>query len=301
VSLALRDCDAAFADEVRRLAGIELHATVVDPTTLGSPRRGESGAHVVTETSVTCHGSVADLWVADAATSKVSLRTVSLAETSPRARARLIALAMAELVSSSWEEVETNPEPKVPASVPPPPEAHAAVSRAIRRPSRLDLDVLADGRAFAGGALLFGGKLLSTIRISGRFVLRLDAGAGVGSRSRSLGDVDTQAMLGSLGAGAAFDFGVMRAVPWAAFYAGYARISGDAHAEATGYVEAGPWLGPGAGVDFELWPDALVHASLGISGGGTLLGLRGEVAGEDAVSLTGAWGAVSVGIGISKR
>jgi hypothetical protein len=290
--MALRECDAAFADEVRRIAGIELHATVVDP---------EDSRHVVTETSVTCHGSEADLWVSDAATSKVSLRTVSLAETSPRARARLIALALAELVSSSWEEVETNPEPKVPAAVPPRPEARAAVSRAIRRPSRVDLDVLADARVFTGGALLLGGKVASSIRVGESWMLRLEALANTGSRSRALGDVRAQTMGGSLGVGGALELGAVRAVPWAGFCLGYARLSGDAHSGATGLVKSGIWTGPGAGVDLELWPDALVHASLGIAGGGTFTGVRGEVAGEDAVALSGAWGAVSVGFGISKR
>jgi hypothetical protein len=255
----------------------------------------------VTETSVTSRGTVADLWVSDAATSKVSLRTVSLAGTSPRARARLIALAMAELVSSSWEEVETNPEPKVPAAVPPRPEARAAVTRAIRRPSRVDLDVLGDARVFAGGALLFGGKVLSTIRIGDGWMLRLDAGAGAGSRSRSLGDVRTQMVQGSLGVGGALDLGHVRAVPWAAFCLGHAWLSGEANSAATGLVTSGIWMGPGAGVDLELWPDALVHASLGIAFGGTILGVRGEVVGEDAIAVSGAWGAVGLGFGISKR
>jgi hypothetical protein len=290
--MALHDCDAAFADEVRRIAGIELHATVVGP---------ESGQHVVTEISVTCHGSVADLWVSDASTSKVSLRTVALGGTSPGARARLIALAIAELVSASWEEVETNPEPKVPAAVPPRPEARAAVSRAIRKPSRLDLDVLGEARIFGGGALLFGGKVEGTIRVGKSWMLRLDAGADAGSRSRSLGDVRTQTMQGSLGMGGALELGALRAVPWAAFYLGYAWLSGDPRSGATGRVQSGIWTGPGAGVDLELWPEALVHASLGLAGGGTLFGVRGNVAGEDAVAVTGAWGAVSLGFGISKR
>jgi hypothetical protein len=290
--MTLRECDAAFAAEVRRIAGVELHATVVAP---------EDSRHAVAEASVTCHGTVADLWVSDAATSKVSLRTVWLRGTSPSARARLIALAIAELVASSWEEVETNPEPKVPAAVPPRPEARASVSRAIRRPSRLDLDVLADARVFAGGALLFGGKVEGTIRIGKSWMLRLDAGADAGSRSRSLGDVQTQTMQGSVGVGGALDLGAVRAVPWVAFYVGHAWISGDPRSGATGLVESGIWTGPGGGVDVEFWPDALVHASLGIAGGATLLGVRGTVVGEDAVAVSGAWGALSLGVGISKR
>jgi hypothetical protein len=292
LSMDLRECDAAFADEVRRIAGIELHATVVGP---------ESSRNVVTVTSVRCRGSQADLWVSDAATSKVSLRTVSLKRTSPRARARLIALAMAELVSSSWEEIETNPEPKVPAAVPPRPEVRAAVSRAIARPSRVDLDVLGDARVFAGGALLLGGKVEGTVRLVESLVLRVDAGAATGSQSRSLGDVQAQMVHGSLGLGGALDLGAVRAVPWAALCLGQARLSGDARSGATGLVESGVWAGPGAGVDLEFLPGAPVHASLGISGGGTFLGVRGNVAGESSVAVSGAWGALGLGFGISRH
>jgi hypothetical protein len=165
----------------------------------------------------------------------------------------------------------------------------------------VDLDVLADARVFSGGMLLFGGKMESTIRVGKSWMLRADAGANAGSRSRSLGDVRAQTMQGSFGVGDAFALGAVRAVPWAAFCLGYAWLSGDAHSGATGLVTSGIWAGPGGGVDLELWPDAFVHASLSIAGGGTLLGVRGNVVGEEPVAVAGAWGAVSLGFGISER
>ena len=292
VSMELRGCDTAFAGEVRRIAGIELHANVVDP---------QDSHGVVTETFVTCRDALADLWVSDAATAKVSLRTVSLAETSPRARARLIALAVAELVSTSWEEVETNPDPKVPAAVPPAPEVRAQVRRAVRSDSRVALDALADARFFSGGSSLLGGMVRSSIRFGPVLTLRLDVGAGAGTSARKIGDVAVQTTHGALGIGGAFDLGSVEMTPWGGVRIGYARLSGEPGTAATGLVEAGLFTGPEAGLDLQLWPRALFHLSLGIAGGGVLRGVRGVVEGEDAVGVSGAWGAVQVGLGISKQ
>jgi hypothetical protein len=291
VGVELRGCDEAFADEVRRIAGVELHASVV------AAQRA-----IVTEVLVTCREGLADLWVSDAATAKVSLRTVSLAQTSPRARARLIALAVAELVSASWEEVETNPEPKVPAADVVSPEVRAEVRRAVREvraPSRVSLDALGSARVFTGGSLLFGGLVRSSFLVGSWLTLRLEAGTAAGSQARTLGSVGVQATHGALAVGGTLDMVSVEVVPWIGVAAGYARIAGEPGNNATGLVQSGIFAGPEAGVDVRLWPRALVHLSLGIAGGGALRSVRGDVEGDSGVGVSGAWGTLSLGVGIS--
>ena len=291
VGLELRGCDAAFADEVRRIAGIELHASVV---------AAQGARAIVTEAIVTCREGLADLLVSDAATAKVSLRTVSLVETSPRARARLIALAVAELVSTSWEEVETNPEPKVPAAVVASPEVRRAV-RNVRAQSGVALDALGGARIFADRSLLLGGLVRSTFHVGSWPTLRLEAGTAAGSQARALGGIAVQAAHGALAVGGTLDIESVEAVPWIGLAAGYARITGEPGDNATGRVQSGIFAGPEAGVDFRLWPRALVHLSFGIAGGAVLRGVRGDVEGDRGVGVSGAWGTLTLGVGISKH
>jgi hypothetical protein len=118
VVLNLNGCDPALANEVRRIASVELRAVVVEPT---------EAEGAVTHAVVACRGGEAELQVSDAATSKQLQRIVSLSDATSPARARLLALAIAELVAASWEELESNPQPKV-AAVPPPPASMRALA-----------------------------------------------------------------------------------------------------------------------------------------------------------------------------
>jgi hypothetical protein len=293
VSLDLSACEEPFASEVRRIAGIELRAVVVD--------QAQPGA-AVTRAVVKCHDAAADLWVSDSVTSKLVVRTVSLGETEPRARARLIALAVAELVSASWEEVESNPNPKVPAQTPAPARVRESVRHAIDRPERSAVDALFDARLLpSSGALLLGGAVRSSIRLDSPLHLRLEAGGDIGTVQRALGSVSIQTGHGSAALGWALDFGVVSALLWAGGTLGFARIAGQPRAAATGNTQSGLLVGPEAGCDFVLWPRALAHMMLGLSGGGALIGVRGDVQGDRSVAVLGSWFALRMGVGISSR
>src|SRR4029079_18035478 len=96
--------DASLAVEAQRLAASELRATLVDPAPDGT----------VTEVKATCRGALAALEVIDPTTGKSLERTVARTAAAPNGRARLLALAVAELVVASWSELQTNPEPRAP-------------------------------------------------------------------------------------------------------------------------------------------------------------------------------------------
>src|SRR4029077_7676204 len=77
-------------------------------------------------------GDSASLRVLDPTTGKSVERSVALAQAAPTARARLLALAIAELVAASWSELESNPQPKAPPAEPlAPVEAREAARRVV--------------------------------------------------------------------------------------------------------------------------------------------------------------------------
>jgi hypothetical protein len=251
-------------------------------------------------------------------TSKLVGRTVSLGSTAASSRARLIALAVAELVLASWEEVDSDPEPKVPPVAPAAPEVRASVRsvvQAVRATAttakgggragawtsdagvtRVALDVAADARAFTGGASVLGGAVRSTVRLASIFALRFELGADFGDVPRSSGHVSVLTQQGGVALGLASDTFLL----WAGARGGFARLEGQPIEHAVGHVESGGWAGPEAGVDVTVWPHALVHGIVGVSAGGALVGVRGDVQGEPAVAVLGGWAALTLGFGISK-
>ena len=102
VSIDIAGCDPDLARESRRIAAIELRATLVDTAPDAT----------VTQVRATCRATFAELEVVDPTTGKSLGRTVTLAEAPPNGRARLLALAVAELVAASWSELQSNPKPR---------------------------------------------------------------------------------------------------------------------------------------------------------------------------------------------
>lgn len=303
VSVNLTACDASLASEVERIAGVELRAVVVSSADARDP---------VTRAVVACHDGVADLWVSDPATAKLVGRTVSLGAMSPSARARLLALAVAELVSASWEEVESNPAPKVAAATPAAPEARASVRASLRAVERVGgggtprevdaphgvaLDAAAEARVFFSGSTpVFGAAMRATMRLASPLTLRLDAGADFGDVGRLTGHVTVLTQQGSVSLGWAFEVALL----WAGFRVGFARLEGQPIENVIGHVESGVWAGPQAGVDFVFWRRSLVHMMVGVSAGAALDGVRGDVQGDPSVLVLGGWAALTLGVGISK-
>jgi hypothetical protein len=293
VSVVLRGCDPSTESEVRRIAALELRAVVVAPTNL---------EEAVTRAEVVCQDDTASLRVSDEVTSKRLERTVSLLAAGPAGRARLIALAVAELVDASWEEAESNPDPRVPPLPASRPEARSAVRRALRaRPAAM---IDADGEArwlAASRTWLAGGGGRVTLPLVDALVVRLDATAETGQVSRSLGDVAVEMFGGSASLGWMLDASWVSVLPWIGVGAGYARLVGLPGPGAIGRVQQGAWGGPEGGVELALWPHESVHATLGWVAGGALLGVRGDVAGEQEADVLGLWTAVTIGVGFSKR
>jgi hypothetical protein len=292
VVVELKECEQVLAAEVRRIVGVELRATVIDAADAGDS---------VTRVGATCRGAEVDLSLADAATAKRLERTVALAQAAPTARARLVALAVAELVVASWQELEKAPEPtKQPPQPPPPPlapqVAHVEQVRAMA-------DAVGVVRAFPGSGLwLLGAGVRGFYTLSRPFTLTLELTAEWGKTSRTTGQVAARAIGGALGLGWGIERNWVFIMPWAGARAGVASLTGEPGTGTTtlGETQSGPWLGPEMGVSATLFPRAVVHATVALSTGVMLLGVRGEVASDSSVDALGPWVALVAAVGLTK-
>lgn len=290
VVLVLEQCDEDLATEARRIVGVELRTTIIAGSDVSDP---------VTRVVVTCRGSEIDLSL-EAAARRLQ-RSLALSQAAPTARARLVALAVAELVVASWQGSPTVSTPPAPSAPPPPPPIQQATNSA-RILAMVDaigvLRVHPDSGLWLGGAGLRG---VFTIWRPLTFVI--DLAAEWGSASRSTGQVAARTMGGGMGLG----WGVQRErlfiLPWVGARAGVARLVGEPSSSSAitlGETRSGPWLTPEIGASLTLFPHAPVHGTLALAGGVMLWGVRGEVTGERSVSTLGPWAAIILGLGLSK-
>lgn len=296
MSITVESCGPRMADEVGRIAAIELHATRV-------PR--DERAPDVTRIDVTCEsGGAIALHVTDPLTSKDVARRVSVAGIDERAHARTIALAVAELVSASWAELETTPEPKVqPIPERVAPRVHPRRSPKIapmNSPSPAPPVVL---QAFAGARVFFesrepllGGGAAIEPWLSRAIVLHFDGCVEHASATRRPGDVNVDTVSAAAGIGLGTSYGAVRLTGTLGARAGYARLVGLSRTEnVQGQAIDGAWAGPELRLGIELLARAHVHLVITWAVGWAVAGVVGPVPGDRDVLARGAYGAVAIG------
>jgi hypothetical protein len=289
VSIAVIGCDAALAREAQRIAAIELRAVLVDGTPDGT----------TTQIEATCGPSSANLRVVDPTTDKSVERSVALAQAAPAARARLLALAIAELVAASWSELEINPEPKAPPAAPLAPVDVREAARKVVAPRQIEVAAVADAHLLASRDWLLGGGVRTEIGVSPRLFLRFDALTHHAELSRATGTIALTMPSLSGALGVSLGAGAFRPRLSLGARAGYVWMSGVAGASTTtGSREEGAWAGPELAVDLSAWSHARVHPVLSLSVGAHVVGVRGTVNGGRDVTATSAWGGLSLGAAI---
>lgn len=296
VGLEARGCASISHERVRELATLELTTRVVAPRAAEPP-----GALVL----VSCTGEQVSIRVTDEMTGKVVLRSFILEDAEPDVRARAVALAVAELVLTSWLELML-PQPADP-------KGSATAHTEDRREASAIVRRRTNGGPHVDGVFAFGevggtsrakpwtrgvGLRLSLVLSEPTLALDADLSATTASDRSALGEVYVQtwsfaarpslrlrrgAWLGTLGVGARV---------------GLARIEGSpADVSASrGRSLIGAWGGP------------LVHANLGLQfspvalrlggeAGYALRGISGSVQGSDRGGVQGPWLLVSLGFG----
>ena len=297
VTVEIDPCLSVARSEVLRLTELELDARVVSPS-LAPPH--------ATRVEVSCAGKHVRLRVTDPVTGKSLERTLALTTHEVDVTGRLVALAIVELVLTSWMEL-TLPDPPPPAAnfEPPPPEIKdLAEERAVTlgaRSSRLGhvLAVVQAQGPFEGfGAGWGGGARLGWDFGEGWLGGDIDLIAAQMEASSDLGSV--RATTWSTGPRASFKLWLdpvwLEASP--GFRIGIARLAGSPadEGEARGGVVAGLWAGPMAyaGLGLDLWHVAF---TVGMEGGYAFQSVSGRIDEDNPVAVGGPWLAASAGIG----
>ncbi len=199
-TIEIDPCVEVDADEVRRLAALELHTW----------RAGPSADAL--SVLVTCGGDIQELRLTDRVNGQQTVRTLDLSAASGTdrdAKTRELALAIAELLRRV--QVVSTPEP-APAPKPPPvvlepPQAAPAKpgdSDTSARPFRLELGAAGRGTAWTGGEVLLGADVSARTHLSRWLIAELRVGGGK-TRPVELhgGTLDANGMTAA--AGVAFD------------------------------------------------------------------------------------------------
>ena len=289
VSIVVVSCNDALAREAQRIAAVELRAALV----AGMPDAA------TTQVTATCSAESAALRVVDPTTGKSLERSVGLSQAAPTARARLLALAIAELVAASWSELESNPEPKAPPTAPLAPPAAREAARGAIAPRRVELAAVADAHLLASRDLLLGGGARTEAWISQAFFLRFDALAHYAELSRAAGTIAVTMPSLSSALGVCLQASPLRPSVSLGARVGYAWMNGvPSDGTTTGTRQQGAWVGPELAFELSGWPRARVHPVLSLSVGAHLLGVRGTVSGGRDVMATALWSGLSLGAAV---
>jgi len=299
VDVAIDPCVPVSADAVRRVVHIELGTSEAEP----------AGAERDARVSVACAGDRVVLRVVDAVTGKSLERAIPASAFSDRSKARLLALAIVELVSASWVELVVTPQPVVEPAAPRAPESvrRAAIERVEARapalrprgPSVSDLRGELAFRVVDGGlGPLVGGGVAFTHDF-GLARFRADVDALGGSAARPLGVVNATTVGGSLGVAIAPHVGVFSFDAGAGLRFGSVWLVGSPQAtgasgETVTGVAAGPFASVGAVVGARWF-----SAALRVEAGWAVAGVRGLVDGAPSVDVAGGWigGSAEIGVG----
>lgn len=299
VALEIGACLDVEQGEVRRIVGIELRALMAGQ---------DNAAEPITRVAVDCYNPLVEIRVEDPVTGKSLERRIDLSASERSVRARLLALAIAELVSSSWTELVSNPEPTV---VPAGPSASERERRSAKQVVRerdelrhqpISFGAAAVGRSFLRGAgVLWGGRAEIMPRLPVG-ALTLDATVDHGVVKASLGDVSISTATGGAGWRAQWSDAT-----WLLEAGGEARLgavwlNGTPRSPELVAGEGGvAWTGgPVFAVRGGFLPWERTVVTVGVELGYALVGANGRVAGIAEVRLDGAWVGLQVGIAVAR-
>jgi hypothetical protein len=290
-------CVQVSSREVRRIVAVELGTLLV-----GEAQRSAD----TTLVTVRCAASSVSVHVDDPVTKKALDRAIDLEAHPAPARARLLALAIAELVTASWTELESNPRPAAP---PAGPEVTPALRQAAREiaaarsaaatRSPMRFVAAAAVRSYLGhGGPLVGADLRAAQDI-GLLGWSVDAGFDRGSRTFAPGRIATTtvALAPMLTISTSLSSLVLRG--GAGARGGLAVHEGQrSDTRVREGTVAGPFLGPALQLGATAVPARPICVELTLAGGFVALPVAALIAGKEAVSVEGVWLGATLGVGV---
>ena len=290
VGLELDPCLPVHAMQVRRIVGIELDAELA-----------EAAGPDITRARAGCDGDLAQLRVDDPLTGKSLERSIDLAALDPKARSRLLALAIAELVSASWTELAIEP-PVPPVNAQASPEAKEVVRKRVEAAGLRwpGTRLVAMGSARASPTRPnWGGSLALIFEAGPRFGGEIDAAGFYGVTGTPIGSV----VVTELGFGAS----LFAHAEWTHFggrvglgvRGGPVWLTGVPYSPTavTGGSVSGLWGGPFATAGLSVPLASRFTLELAGELGFVTRPVVGLVSDAAPVSSDGPWGTVSAGIG----
>ncbi|HWZ89917.1 MAG TPA: hypothetical protein VNW92_13740 [Polyangiaceae bacterium] len=282
-------CPHALLDDVQRFLHVELKSTRAASAD-SAPRVILSCSERVSLIRVLING-------------KESTRQLDLEGTDAALHARVIALAIAELLRDTARGEAVEPPPVAPALPPvekPAPEPPPCPSVPARRPATSHLVAFARAENFGSSFQpLFGGGFSFSHEL-GQFSLGLGPTLATGERKVALGSVHVLAADLSVRLAYRFPKRAFTSEIGLGHALGLARLTGESSLSGTNADTVnGPWAGPFAfgTLDLNLAEPLFleVAAELGV----VTFPVRGLVAHGAAVEIAGLWSAASLGLGLN--
>jgi hypothetical protein len=236
----------------------------------------------------------------DPTTGKSLGRSVALTEAAPNGRARLLALAVAELVVASWSELQSNPHPRVASVAPLAPYAAREAARVAVADRSIEYAAAFDVHLLASRDWLYGAGIRVALWISPLVFARFDGLFDYAEIGRAVGRVAVIMPSASAALGVSRWMGTsLRPAVSVGLRGGYVWMNGIADAgAATSARQDGAWLGPEVALQVSIWPSARIHPILGLAAGAHLVGVRGTVEGGRDVEAVGIWGGVNAAVAV---
>lgn len=285
----------AFVDALR----VELSGAGLTCCALGQPDEPSRGPSlVVAMEPVPCAGGaeLVRIAVRPPDGSRAVERDISLADVAVDARARTLALAVAELVRLA--DTRWSPVPPEPAA-PPPPPAPAPPAK-VAPPVRLTAQVEAEGRGMSRyRTVLWGGRMRLVAR-RGLLHGSVDLGANDARAQQDLGQLSLRSASLGFGLGPSFathagavDLGLHGELGWG-WVRGQTTVP-DVQARAG----SGAISTVGLRASFEGPPAWRARPVVALEGGGVVRSLTAEVDGHPAEGIAGFYVLCAVGLAVS--
>lgn len=200
------------------------------------------------------------------------------------ARARLYALASAELIAQSREQTAES------VTVKQPPASFFS--------HRFALAGFASMTYFAGTGPLFGGGIHTQVDLSHHIEIALDARAEHGDRGGSLGNMAIDSLTATANLLGHYEWSRFRLRFGGGLRAGAVHLEGQSSAGVQGNAAWAPWAGPELTLAGQLVLYRRLHLGLSLEVGYAAVAVRGDSNGTPAAAIEGAWVTTLLSLGV---